>query len=154
MVNQIRKTVKEENEMSSKAIETISKTQTEILELRNMLIELPNLIENFNRFNQAKEKKNQWTWRQSVLNYPVRGTKRKRKTKKSLCQLWDTIKRNNQLITGVPEREEREKGTDAFFKEIISKKFLNLGGNLDIQVPEFIGLQRVSTLKVLLLDTL
>ena len=119
-----------------------------------MLIELPNLIENFNRFNQAKEKKNQWTWRQSVLNYPVRGTKRKRKTKKSLYQLWDTIKRNNQLITGVPEREEREKGTDAFFKEIISKKFLNLGGNLDIQVPEFIGLQRVSTLKVLLLDTL
>ena len=59
MVNQIRKTVKEENEMSSKAIETISKTQTEILELRNMLIELPNLIDNFNRFNQAKEKKNQ-----------------------------------------------------------------------------------------------
>ena len=52
-------------------------------------------------------------------------------------------------------RKRREGERDRrLFKEIISKKFLNLGGNLDIQVPEFIGLQRVSTLKVLLQDTL
>lgn len=48
-------------------------------------------------------------------------------------------------------RKRREGERDRrLFKEMISKKFPNLGGNVDIQVHEFIGLQRVSTLKVLL----
>ena len=57
----------------------------------------------------------------------------------------------DSLLVSQKEKRERDRH---FLKEIISKKFPNLGGNLDIQVPEFIGLQRVSTLKVLLQDTL
>lgn len=32
-----------------------------------------------------------------------------------------------------PEGEEREKGTDSLFKEVIAENFSNLGKDLDIQ---------------------
>ena len=45
----------------------------------------------------------------------------------SLRDLWDNIKHNNIRIIGVPEREEREKGPEKIFEEIILEKFLNMG---------------------------
>ena len=41
----------------------------------------------------------------------------------SLRDLWDNIKCNNIRIIGVPEGEEREKGPEKLFEEIIVKKF-------------------------------
>ena len=35
---------------------------------------------------------------------------------------------------GYPEREEREKGTESLFKQIIAENFPNLGKKLDMQV--------------------
>ena len=37
---------------------------------------------------------------------------------------------------GIPEGEEREKGAERLFKEIIAENFPNLGKDLDIQVHE------------------
>ena len=45
----------------------------------------------------------------------------------SLRELWDNVKRANIRIIGVPEGEAREKGTEKIFKEIIAKKFPNMG---------------------------
>ena len=36
----------------------------------------------------------------------------------SLRELWDNVKRTNIRIIGVPEEEEREKGTEKIFQEI------------------------------------
>ena len=44
----------------------------------------------------------------------------------SLRDLWDNIKRNNICIIGVPEREEREKGPEKIFEEIIIENFPNM----------------------------
>ena len=56
--------------------------------------------------------------------------KRKRKIldhKWRLRELSDFIKCNNILIIGVPEDEEREKGTESLLEQIIAENFPKLG---------------------------
>ena len=50
--------------------------------------------------------------------------------------LWDNIKRTNICIIGVPEGEEREKGPEKIFKEIIAKNFPNMGKETPTQGQE------------------
>ena len=53
----------------------------------------------------------------------------------SLRDLWDNIKHTNIWIIGVPE-EEREKGPDKIFEEIIAENFPNVGKEINSQVQE------------------
>ena len=57
-------------------------------------------------------------------------------SKNTLRNLWDNIKQNNILITGIPEGEEREKGPEKLFEDITAENFPNLGKKTDIQVQE------------------
>ena len=50
--------------------------------------------------------------------------------------LWDNIKCNNIRIIGVPEGEEREKGPEKLFEEIILENFPNMGKEIATQVQE------------------
>ena len=43
----------------------------------------------------------------------------------SLRDLWDNIKRNNIRIIGVPEEEEKKKGTEKIFQDSIVENFPN-----------------------------
>ena len=54
----------------------------------------------------------------------------------SLRDLWDNIKPTNILIIGVPEGEEREKGPEKIFDEIIVERFPNMGNEIVTQVQE------------------
>ena len=54
----------------------------------------------------------------------------------SLRDLWDNIKCTNIHTIGVPEGEEREKGPEKIFEEIIAKNFPNLGKETGAQVQE------------------
>ena len=58
------------------------------------------------------------------------------KNEKSLRQLWDNVKRNNIRIIGVPEGEEREKGTEKIFLDIIAKNLPNMGKEPLTQIQE------------------
>ena len=51
--------------------------------------------------------------------------KRMRRAEDSLRDLWDNIKDANIRIIGVPE-EERKKGYEEIFEEIIAENFPNL----------------------------
>ena len=62
--------------------------------------------------------------------------KRMKRNEDSLRDLWDNIKCNNIRIIGVPEGEEREKGPEKIFKEIIVKNFPNMGQEIATQVQE------------------
>ena len=62
--------------------------------------------------------------------------KRMKRNEDSLRDLWDNIKCNNIRIIGVPEGEEREKGPEKIFEEIIVKNFHNMGKEIAIQVQE------------------
>ena len=53
--------------------------------------------------------------------------KRLKTNEESLRELWDKVKRTNIHIIGVPEGEEREKGTEKIFQEIIAKNVPNMG---------------------------
>ena len=54
----------------------------------------------------------------------------------SVRDLWDNITHINICIIGVPEREEREKGPEKIFEEIIVKNFPNMGKEIVDQVQE------------------
>ena len=49
-----------------------------------------------------------------------------KRTEHSLRDLWDDIKHTNVQIKGVPEEEEKKKGYEKFFEEIIVENFPNM----------------------------
>ena len=53
-----------------------------------------------------------------------------------LRDLWDNIKRNNIRIIGVPEGEEKNKGTEKIFEKIIVENFPNMGKEIVNHVQE------------------
>ena len=54
----------------------------------------------------------------------------------SLIDLWDNIKCTNIRIIGVPEEEEKKKGTEKIFEEIIVENFPNTGKEIVNHVQE------------------
>ena len=52
--------------------------------------------------------------------------KRMKRIEDSLRDLWDNMKRTSIRIIGVPEEEERKKGTEKIFEEIILQNFPNM----------------------------
>ena len=52
--------------------------------------------------------------------------KRIKRTEDSLRDLWDNIKSTNIRIIGVPEEEEKKKGNEKIFEEIIVEIFPNV----------------------------
>ena len=49
-----------------------------------------------------------------------------KRSEDSLGDLWNNIKHNNIGIIGVPEEEEKKKGYDNIFEEIIVENFPNM----------------------------
>ena len=54
----------------------------------------------------------------------------------SLRDLWDNIKHTNIRIIGVPEDEEKKKGTEKIFEEIIVENLPNMGKERVNQIQE------------------
>ena len=59
-----------------------------------------------------------------------------KKNEDSLRGLWNNIKHNNIRITRIPEGDEREKGPEKIFEEIIVQNFPNMGKEIVNQVQE------------------
>ena len=59
-----------------------------------------------------------------------------KRTEDSLRDLWDNIKLTNILIIGVPEEEEKKKGYEKIFEEIIVENFTNMEKEIVNQVQE------------------
>ena len=64
-----------------------------------------------------------------------------KRIEKSLRDLWDNIKCANIWIIGVPEEEEKKKGTEKSFEENIVDNFPNIGKETVNQIQK---VQRVS----------
>ena len=62
--------------------------------------------------------------------------KRMKITKDSLRNLWNNIKLSNIRIIGVPEEEEKKKGYEKIFEEIIVENFPNMEKEIVNQVQE------------------
>ena len=62
--------------------------------------------------------------------------KRMKRIEDSLRDLWDNIKKTNILITGVSGEEEKKKGTEKLFEEIIVENFPNMGKEIVNHIQE------------------
>ena len=62
--------------------------------------------------------------------------KRMKRIEDRLRDIWDNIKRTNIRIIPVPEGEEKKKGTEKIFEEIIVENFPNMGKKIVNQVQE------------------
>ena len=62
--------------------------------------------------------------------------KRMQRTQHNLREHRENIKRTNIRIIGVPEEEEKKKGTERIFEEIIVENFPNMGKERVNQVQE------------------
>ena len=61
---------------------------------------------------------------------------RVKRTEDTLRDLWENITCTNIQIIGVPEEEEKKKGTEKIFEEIIVEKFPKMGKEIVSQVQE------------------
>ena len=59
-----------------------------------------------------------------------------KRTEDSLRDLWDNIKITNIFIIGIPEEEEKKKGYEKFFEEIIVENLPNMEKEIANQVQE------------------
>ena len=62
--------------------------------------------------------------------------KRLKRNEDTLREHWDNFKLTNICIIGVPEGQEREKGPNKIFEEIIAKNFPNMGKESLTQIQE------------------
>ena len=62
--------------------------------------------------------------------------KRMKRNEDTLRDIWDNIKCTNIQIIGVPEEEEKKKGSEKIFEEIIVKNFPNMVKERVNQVQE------------------
>ena len=121
-------------EMFNKYLEELKNKQTE---MNNTITEIKNTLEGINRrITEAEE------WISDQEDRMVEFTaveqnkeKRMKRNEDSLRDLWD-IKCNNIRIIGVPEGEEKEKGPEKIFEEIIVENFPNMGKEIATQVQE------------------
>ena len=54
----------------------------------------------------------------------------------NLRDLWDNTKHANIWIIGVPEEEEKKKGSEKIFEEIIIENFPNVGKEIVTELQE------------------
>ena len=122
-------------EMFNKDLEELKNKQTE---MNNTITEMKTTLEGINsRITEAEERITDLEDRMVEFTAAENNKeKRMKRNENSLRDLWDNIKHNNILIIRVPEGEEREKGPEKIFEEIIVENFPNMGKDIATQVQE------------------
>ena len=123
----------------NKDLEELKNKQTE---MKNTITEMKNTLEGINRrITEAEEQISDLEDRMMEFTAAEQNKeKRMKRNEDSLRDLWDNIKHDNIRIIGVPEGEEREKGPEKIFEEIIVENLPNIGKEIATQVQ---GAQRV-----------
>ena len=97
--------------------------------MNNTINEIKNYLEEINkRITQAEERISDLKDKIVEITAAEQNKgKQIKRTEDSLKYLWDNIKCTNIRIIGAPEEEEKKKGTEKIFEEIIVGKFPNMG---------------------------
>lgn len=130
MLIEVKRTIHEQTENFKEEIKYFLKYQTNYrAEKYN------NCTKKFNREvqqqNEVKETLNFKTWQCSASNLQSEKKRRIKTVNISLREFWDTIKGINLHGLRVPE-EERKKGTESLFREIMGENSTELGKETDI----------------------
>ena len=115
----------------------IEKLKNKYAESNNRITEIKNTLEGINsRISEAEERFSELEDKMVEITSEEQYTlKRMKITEDSLRDLWDNIKHTNIRIIGVPE-EEKKKGCEKIFEEIIVENFPNIEKEIVNQVQE------------------
>ena len=105
--------------------------------MNNTINEIKNSLEGINnRITEAEERISDLEDKTvEITTAEQNKEKRMKRIEDSLRDLWDNNKHTNIRIIGVPE-EEKKKGIEKIFEEIIIKNFPNMGKEIVNQVQE------------------
>ena len=96
--------------------------------MNNTINEIKNSLEGINRITEAEGQISDLEDKiVEITTAEQNKEKRMKRIEDSLRDLWDNIKHTNIQIIGVPEKEEKKKGTEKIFEEIIVENFPNMG---------------------------
>ena len=109
---------------NNKDIEELNNKHTE---RNNTITEIKNTLEGIkSRISEVEEWISEWEDKMvEITSEEQNKVKRMKRTEDILRDLWNNIKWTNIRIIGVPE-EERKKGYEEIFEEIIAENFPNL----------------------------
>ena len=112
-------------ESINKDLEELKNKHTET---NNTIIEIKNTLEGINsRISEAEERISELEDKMvEITSEEQNKVKRMKRTEDSLRDLWDNIKHTNIWIIGVPEEEEKKKGYEKIFEEIIVEILPNM----------------------------
>ena len=128
-----------ENKMK-KMQESINKDLEELKKKHrdNTITEIENTLEGINsRLPEVEERISELEDKMvEITSEGQNKVKRIKRTEDSLRDLWDHIKCTNIRIIRVPEEEEKKKGYEKIFEEIIVENFPNMEKEIVNQVQE------------------
>ena len=129
----IEKMIKNLGNRMEKIQETFNKDLEELKTkqkmMNNTINEIKNSLEGINsRITEAEERMS--GLEDKIVEITITEKNKEKRVKiieDSLIDLWDNIKHTNIRMIGVPEEEEKKKGTEKIFEEIIVENFPNMG---------------------------
>ena len=134
MIQNLGNKMEKIQETFNKDLEELKNKQTV---MDNTITEIKNTLEGINnRITEAEERKNDLEDKIVITTTEKNKEKRMKRIEDSLRDTWDNIKCPNIRIIGVPEEEEKKKGTEKIFEEIIVKNFPNMEKEIANQVQE------------------
>ena len=133
MIQNLGNRIDKMEETFNKDLEELKRNQAT---MKNTINEIKNTLDRINsRITEAEKRISDLEDKMEVTTAEQYKEKKMKRTEDSLRDLWDNIKCNNIRIIGVP-KEEKKKGTEKIFEEIIVENFPNLGKEIVNQVLE------------------
>ena len=131
--NRMQTQIETIQEMFNKDLEELKNKQTE---MNNTITEMQNTLEGINdRITEAEERISELEGKMVEITAEEQNKeKRMKRIEDNLRDLWDNTKRTNIRIIRVPEEEEKKKGAEKIFEEIIVENFPNMGKEIVTQV--------------------
>ena len=135
MIKNLENKMEKMQESINKDLEELKNKHTE---RNNSITEIKNTLEVINsRISEAEERISvQEDKMVEITSEEQNKVKRQKRAEESLRDFWNHIKCTNIQIIGVPEEEEKNKGYDKIFEEIIVENFPNMEKEIVNQVQE------------------
>ena len=126
MIQNLRNRMEKIQETFKKDLEEVKSKQTV---MNNTINEIENSLEGINgRITEAEERISDLEDKiVEITTAEQNKEKRMKRIEDILSDFWDNIKHTNIRIIGVPEEEDKKKGTEKIFEEIIVENFPNMG---------------------------
>ena len=134
MIQNLGNRMEKIQETFNKELEELKGKQT----MNNIINEIKNSLEGINsRITEAEKRISDLEDKiVEITTTEKNKEKRMKRIVDSLRKLWDNIQCNNIQIIGVSEEEEKKKGTEKIFEDIIVVNFSNMGKEIVNQVQE------------------